>query len=696
MTASRPTVLYLTADPQVSTSRPLRFSQPPGLVYVRAHCFGVDALLNPNDEQIERVAATADGPIFLAFEPESVGAAIQVGRRLRRRDKSVTAINASQVPDEGVDAFTSLWPDSSLRRLWDEASIQINLPARAPPVGCRALSCDGTTARLTAVLSHAPDPASLSVEAMMSETPVSTSIASPDACDASGIVACFNGPVTDTFIDLVARQPDLVAIAGKFDARVAALASERGCVAYTWFEPEHLDWALDAPEVAGGVAYVPIGHPDLDLPETISHVLRLRDCGYDAVVPRFWIPQPRGTQWEELAQRYGFRDPLPTTLDGQGIVFDLPSLAHFEGPELLALITKGNAWPTLPGTASVAPGVSLRDVHRVIQLYSSGLEAGQHRADLIYEAAAELPELPPAHAVERTDQYPFLSLDGRDPCALLNRAMSERLRGDASVSPAVFSAMQQVVRAGGKRIRGVLSLALWTLNALPTQAAYRVATAIEWLHAASLIQDDLPAMDNEHWRRGEVTAHRKHGEASALLASDALVMLAFEDLTRTAEDLGADAALQLVSAATRAVGRDGLVGGQSRDLELGRNTALSTDDLLAIHMKKTAPLFGLVARCTGIAADFDSDRVERFESALGGLGVAFQIVDDLIDDRSGKRRMSSSDRRNDRPSFATIMSNESAVRLAENYLRPLQTIVAAEPALAPLGRLIGFVVGRTH
>jgi geranylgeranyl pyrophosphate synthase len=239
-------------------------------------------------------------------------------------------------------------------------------------------------------------------------------------------------------------------------------------------------------------------------------------------------------------------------------------------------------------------------------------------------------------------------------------------------------------------------MCLWAASGLTINGSKRVALALEWLHTASLIQDDLPVMDDERVRRGEPTVHRVHGEGIALLASDAFVMLAFEELTALESLIGAQKTIQTISAATKAIGADGLVGGQSRDLQHRERAIVTTDDLLAVHDRKTAPLFRLIATCFGITTELPAAQLESLEQAFAGLGIAFQIVDDLLDGSEQKSDEDSSDQRNVQPSFATIMSRERALNLANSYIKPFTNLVATDPQLKPISALASFVVARKH
>lgn len=698
--SNRPTVLYWPPEIQLSRQHPLVFDDSPGLLLLRANQFGIDTFLNPDDRQIDRLAATATGPVYACFSPDRVGTAIRQCRRLRQQGLEVTAVNGVFVPREGIDAFSSLWLGNSLAQLWQHEGFSPDAFQSFPDVSCSALGRDGGRARLQVLFSEIPDASLLSFENIFSITPLKASrkdsIGYSPRRGSSPTLACFCGGDPDDFVSKILNETSVRAVAACARDELSLGQLQAGVAVYTWFEPDDLMRSESIARVENGVAYVPIGHPDADVPESISHILRLRDCGYTAIVPRYWRPEPGSGDWNHLAGEYGFRNPSSISFDDSEIVFKLPALDDIEGPELISEIQRENVWPPLETDKQLRGGVSLGNVHRVIKLYSASIESNSHAADLIQLAVEALPQQLSSHSIQSTKEYPFVMLNGEDPLVLLNALMSDRLTSINELALPVYAPIQHVVRSGGKRIRGILSLVLWAASGLPAQAAGKVAVALEWFHAASLIQDDLPSMDNEQVRRGEATAHRRHGEAAALLASDALVMLAFEELTELEPLIGASETVKIIATTTRAIGREGLVGGQSHDLELGNRVLVSTDDLLKVHQRKTAPLFRLIASCCGIAAAYDDRQLRQLETALTGLGIAFQIVDDLIDEEGGKNRISHSDQRNHKPSFATVMSHESALRLAENYLQPLRDVLASNHALGPLANLLDFVTERRH
>lgn len=201
-------------------------------------------------------------------------------------------------------------------------------------------------------------------------------------------------------------------------------------------------------------------------------------------------------------------------------------------------------------------------------------------------------------------------------------------------SPSTISrAMRYSVFAGGKRLRPILTLAtaeIFTDN--PGKEVIAVACAIELIHTYSLIHDDLPAMDNDDYRRGRLTNHKVFGEAMAILAGDALLTRAFEIMASCGLKYGVDPALMLrvIAEVGKAAGVEGMVGGQVIDLESEGKT-IEESLLQDMHARKTGALICASVRAGGIltgASEVDLDRLTGYAKRLG---LAFQIVDDILD-----------------------------------------------------------------
>jgi farnesyl diphosphate synthase len=194
----------------------------------------------------------------------------------------------------------------------------------------------------------------------------------------------------------------------------------------------------------------------------------------------------------------------------------------------------------------------------------------------------------------------------------------------------VQEAMRYAVFAGGKRLRPFLVLETAALFDAPRALALRAAAAIEALHTYSLVHDDLPAMDDDDLRRGAPTAHRQFDEATAILAGDALLTLAFEILADPATHPSAEVRAKLVCDLARAAGSDGMIGGQMIDIE-APNRAMGADDIVDLQRRKTGALFEFSCLAGARLGDVGPEQRVALSAYARDLGLAFQIADDLID-----------------------------------------------------------------
>ncbi|HVQ54405.1 MAG TPA: polyprenyl synthetase family protein [Thermoanaerobaculia bacterium] len=231
----------------------------------------------------------------------------------------------------------------------------------------------------------------------------------------------------------------------------------------------------------------------------------------------------------------------------------------------------------------------------------------------------------------------------------------------------------------GKRLRPLAALAAGELARADAAASTAVAVAVEYVHAASLVLDDLPSMDDAPRRRGRPALHRVHGVATAELAAVALLARAFE-LAADAPGMTPAARARVVSELAAAVGAAGCCAGQAADLSADP-AAVHLDDLEAIHARKTGALFVAAVRCGAIAGGAGGSVLAGLTLYARNLGLAFQITDDLLDLEGDPTRMGKDAGRDaHRANFATVLGAESSRRLVEELL------AAALGALAPFGR----------
>lgn len=197
------------------------------------------------------------------------------------------------------------------------------------------------------------------------------------------------------------------------------------------------------------------------------------------------------------------------------------------------------------------------------------------------------------------------------------------------IAPRLVESILYSVHAGGKRIRPLLLLELLEAFHAPIlEAHFQVAAALEMIHTGSLIHDDLPAMDNDDYRRGQLTNHKKFGEDLAILAGDSLFLDAFGCVSEA--DLPASIRVQLIALLSDASGTAGMVAGQVLDME-GEGASLTLDQLQVIHANKTGRLLAYPFQAAGILLELDPAIATLLEEIGLHLGLAFQIRDDILD-----------------------------------------------------------------
>jgi geranylgeranyl diphosphate synthase, type II len=209
--------------------------------------------------------------------------------------------------------------------------------------------------------------------------------------------------------------------------------------------------------------------------------------------------------------------------------------------------------------------------------------------------------------------------------------MLDRILPAESVPPAkVHAAIRWSVFAGGKRFRPVLLLAVGETFGAAPELLVGTACALEMIHAYSLIHDDLPSMDNDDLRRGRATCHVRFGEATAILAGDALQTHAFKTVSED-ENLSAEKRVNLILEIASASGTPaGMVAGQAYDLE-AESREVTAEELEQIHRLKTGALVIAAARCGAIIADASQIELAAITEYAAQLGLLFQITDDLLD-----------------------------------------------------------------
>ena len=213
---------------------------------------------------------------------------------------------------------------------------------------------------------------------------------------------------------------------------------------------------------------------------------------------------------------------------------------------------------------------------------------------------------------------------------LIDSELDRLIPKEAEEPTQVHSAIRWSVFAGGKRFRPALLLATGQTFGAPVEDLVRTASALEMIHTYSLIHDDLPSMDDDDLRRGRPTCHVKFGEATAVLAGDALQTLAFQTVAED-ERLAPDLRVQLIATIAHHAGTPGgMVAGQAHDLD-AEYRAVSKDELEEIHLAKTGALIRAAAICGAIIAGASENELAAITEYAMHLGLLFQITDDLLD-----------------------------------------------------------------
>jgi geranylgeranyl diphosphate synthase type II len=213
--------------------------------------------------------------------------------------------------------------------------------------------------------------------------------------------------------------------------------------------------------------------------------------------------------------------------------------------------------------------------------------------------------------------------------AAVDAALDWLMPGENTRPLTIHQAMRYSVQAGGKRVRPILCLESARIFSADVNPVLPVACALEFIHTYSLIHDDLPALDNDDLRRGKPTCHKKFNEATAILAGDALLTLAFETLANAPiEPARRVAILSHVAASAGTV--KGMVGGQVADIE-AEGRSIAPAELEYIHRSKTAALIRASVVAGAIGGGADDQDVERLKSFGETIGWAFQVVDDILD-----------------------------------------------------------------
>ncbi len=274
---------------------------------------------------------------------------------------------------------------------------------------------------------------------------------------------------------------------------------------------------------------------------------------------------------------------------------------------------------------------------------------------------------------------------------LVNRYLEEQVPKASSPAPILYEAMNYSLSAGGKRLRPILVLAAWEAckgdkvainNGLPKypEAVVAAACALEMIHTYSLIHDDLPAMDDDDLRRGVPTNHKKFGEATAILAGDALLTEAFAALATVPTD-DSDVMLRVIGQIARASGAQGMAGGQVLDLQAEGKT-IEPEALEHLHRHKTGCLLHVSCIAGGELAGANKEQRQALDTYGKNIGLAFQIADDILDVEGGTEELgktAGADAVHNKNTYPSLLGLDQSKHLAEALIE------TAVSSLEPLG-----------
>ncbi|WP_226526525.1 polyprenyl synthetase family protein [Metabacillus niabensis] len=247
---------------------------------------------------------------------------------------------------------------------------------------------------------------------------------------------------------------------------------------------------------------------------------------------------------------------------------------------------------------------------------------------------------------------------------------------DLSTPQSIKESMLYSLKAGGKRLRPVLVLALLHTYKKSEDIGIATACAIEMIHTYSLVHDDLPCMDDDDLRRGKPTNHKVFGEAVAVLAGDGLLTQSFS-LIVDDPAVKAENKLRLVSELVKAAGAEGMVGGQVADME-GEAKSLSLEELQYIHENKTAKLLGFSILAGAILAEAPEEDIEKLREFSYHIGIAFQIRDDILDIEGSQDKLGKpvgSDTLNEKTTYPSILSMQGAKEKLQDHIKQAKELL---------------------
>lgn len=292
----------------------------------------------------------------------------------------------------------------------------------------------------------------------------------------------------------------------------------------------------------------------------------------------------------------------------------------------------------------------------------------------------------------------FLKAYLEDRQKIVDEALQHYLPSEDNVPAEIYKAVRYSVFNGGKRIRPILCMAAAEAVGGDLGPAIPVACALELIHSYSLIHDDLPAMDDDDFRRGKPTCHKVFGEDIAILAGDALLTEAFVLLSHMEKTkLPADRRLAVIQEIAQAAGIEGMVGGQALDM-LSVKSAASQETLLEIHRRKTGAMIVAAVKTGAIIFNAGKDKIQALAEYGINVGLAFQIADDILNvegDRKLMGKETGSDAAHDKLTYPSLLGlDASKEKLARYVERAIDSLSCFGERALPLNVIARYIKER--
>lgn len=282
--------------------------------------------------------------------------------------------------------------------------------------------------------------------------------------------------------------------------------------------------------------------------------------------------------------------------------------------------------------------------------------------------------------------------------ALVEAALDQSLPIKAPST--IYEAMRYSLLAGGKRLRPILCLASCELVGGTVDMAMPTACALEMVHTMSLIHDDLPAMDNDDYRRGKLTNHKVYGDDIAILAGDGLLVYAFEVVATQTQNVPAPRVLKAIAHLAHAFGAEGVVGGQVVDIQCEGKLDTTVETLHFIHTHKTGALLEACVVCGAILGGASDEDLQRLSRYAQNIGLAFQIIDDILDITKTQEELGKTagkDLQAQKATYPSIWGLEESTRQAQALIEQAKAELASFGNKAlPLVSLADFITNRSN